>query len=255
MPAAADNNAASESMRLARYLARCGLGSRRACETLIEAGEISVNGHVVTRPATVVNPGRDVVRSRGEIVHPRVESLYLALNKPPGYTCSARDSHARRLVYELVPAAFGRLFSVGRLDRDSEGLILLTNDGDYAQRVGHPSGEVRKTYLVWVNGPVSGAALRRLAGGIHDRGEWLRPHSVVCVARRDGETILRFVLGEGRKREIRRLCRAVNAPVGRLRRVAIGSLTLGNLAPGAWRRLTSEEANRVFEKPSHADGA
>ncbi|MFW6367174.1 MAG: pseudouridine synthase, partial [bacterium] len=140
------------------------MGSRRSCETLIEEGKVSVNGERIVHPATTVDQENDIVCVEGRRVTPN-RAAYLMVNKPPGFTCSAKDRHADRLVFELIPERYGRLFTIGRLDRDSEGLLLLTNDGDFAQRLGHPSGGVRKTYDVWVSGNVNGSILSRLRTG------------------------------------------------------------------------------------------
>jgi 23S rRNA pseudouridine2605 synthase len=231
---------AATPVRLARYLAACGVASRRASEELIRAGLVQVNGIVVETPATTVTPGRDQVLCRGL---PAVcqGTASVLLNKPPGVTCSARDAHARKLVGDLVPAHLGRLFTVGRLDRDSEGLILLTNDGDLAQRLAHPSNGVERTYEVTVHGDVGEAVLERLRQGIEDAGEFLRPLELTVAQRSREGCVLRFVLGSGRKREVRRLCRAAGLAVVVLRRVQFGPLRLGTLRPGEWRPLTPPE--------------
>jgi 23S rRNA pseudouridine2605 synthase len=228
------------SIRLARFLASCGVASRRACEELIQRGLVRVNGAIVSTPATSVVPGDDRVDCRGVPVQPQAP-VWLLLNKPAGYTCSARDAHAARLVFELLPAHLGRLFSVGRLDRDSEGLLVLTNDGDLAQRLAHPSRQVRKTYLVEAQGALSRAALAGLRQGITDAGEFLRPLTVALERAHGDQVCLRFVLQEGRKREVRRLCAAVGLKVLRLRRTMLGPLCLGQLRPGEWRHLDAAE--------------
>ncbi len=227
-------------MRIARYLAAAGLGSRRACEELVRAGAVTVNGERLDSPARNVVPGQDRVCVRGRPVVPE-KPVHLALNKPPGYTCSRSDSHAGRLVHELIPAHLGRLFTVGRLDRDSEGLILLTNDGDFAQAVAHPSGEIEKVYHVDCRGEFTAADRARLLAGVRDEGEFLRPREVRLLDQRGDRCRLEFRLGEGRKREVRRLCRAAGLRVERLVRRAIGPLALGSLAAGAWRELAPAE--------------
>ena len=228
------------SVRLARYLASAGVASRRACEELIRAGLVRVNGQTVSTPAFTVAPGRDQVDYRGAAVVPR-PPVWLVLNKPPGYTCSARDEHAEKLIFELIPAHFGRLFSVGRLDRESEGLIVLTNDGDLAQDLAHPSRQVRKTYYVETRGTLSPAGLARLRQGITDAAEFLRPLTVTLLSAVGARTCLRFVLVDGRKREVRRLCAAVGLEVLLLRRERLGPLHLGTLRPGQWRALDAPE--------------
>jgi 23S rRNA pseudouridine2605 synthase len=227
-------------MRIARYLAAAGLGSRRACEDLVRSGAVTVNGERLDSPARNVVPGEDRICVRGRPVMPE-KLVHLALNKPPGYTCSSRDSHADHLVHELVPTRLGRLFTVGRLDRDSEGLILLTNDGDFSQAVSHPSCEIEKIYQVDCRGEFTSTARERLLAGVQDEGEFLRPRDVILLEQKGGHCRLEFRLGEGRKREVRRLCRAVGLRVERLIRQSIGPLHLGNLASGAWRELSPAE--------------
>jgi 23S rRNA pseudouridine2605 synthase len=163
------------------------------------------------------------------------------LNKPAGYTCSSADAHAEHLYLELLPERFGRLFSIGRLDRDSEGLLLVTNDGEFAQALAHPSHEVTKRYRVCCRGQVDDAALLRMCRGIRDAGEMLRAERVRRLSSRGDRVELEFVLVEGRKREIRRLCARSGLRVTELRRVAVGSVTLGGLAPGRWRHLREPE--------------
>jgi len=227
-------------VRLARYLASCGMASRRACEELIRSGDVLVNGTSVSTPAFTVVPGRDQVYCRGVPCVSR-GAVYILANKPRGVTCSARDPHAGRLVGDLLPPGLGRLFTVGRLDRDSEGLILLTNDGELAQSLAHPSGGTRRTYEVEVRGRVDQAVTELLRRGVEDAGEFLRP-LVVTVGRAtaDGGR-LQFVLGTGRKREVRRLCHAVGLQVQTLVRTRFGPLRLGSLQPGEWRYLSESE--------------
>jgi len=227
-------------IRLARFLAAGGLGSRRACEELIRQGSVSVNGVVVTTPAVTVDSAGDVIYCHGAAVQLQLP-ICLVLYKPPGVTCSLKDPHAERLVSQLLPTGLGRLFPVGRLDRDSEGLLLMTNDGALSQRVAHPSFEIQKTYLVTCDGIPSRQDLARLRQGVVHRGEMLKPHSLAVVRRLKSGVRLKIVLTQGKKREIRRLCAAVGLRVVRLLRVAIGRLRLGNLQAGSWRQLTPME--------------
>lgn len=237
-----DNDAAAGPMRLARFLAAAGIASRRHAEELIRAGRVTVNGAVVATPACVVEAGRDRVTFDGrEIGLPARPPLCLMLNKPPGYTCSAADPHAGRLIGELLPADAGRLFSIGRLDRDSEGLILCTNDGELAQLLMHPRHGIPKTYLVWVEGRIRDQACDLFRSGVHNNGEFLRAESVRIVNRTAAATVLELVLCEGRKREIRRMCAAAGMTVLRLQRIRIGTLALGDLESGRWRALTPAE--------------
>lgn len=227
-------------MRLARFLAASGIASRRRCEEYIRQGRVTVNGEVVSREATVVDPRIDVVHCDGQPVS-TAAPLYVAINKPAGVTCSLHDTHASRLVSELLPKEFGRLFPVGRLDRDSEGLLLLTNDGALAQQVAHPSAMVAKTYMVNCRGSLPPSALTAMCSGIRHEGEVLKARSAELLESHADRHVLRLTLIQGRKREIRRMCSCLGLDVERLVRVKIGNLELGDLAPGRWRRLTKTD--------------
>ncbi|MCX7992638.1 MAG: rRNA pseudouridine synthase [Fimbriimonadales bacterium] len=230
-----------EPQRLQKWLAFCGYGSRRACEQLIQQGRVQVNGI----PATLgmkIDPQRDEITVDGKRVQPPKQLVYLMLNKPRGYTTTRRDPHATRTVMDLLKDAPSNVFPVGRLDTDSEGLLLFTNDGEFANRLLHPRYKLPKTYRVWVRGKPSESALRRLREGVELEDGATAP-AVVKLLRSDKEqSLLEMVLREGRKRQIRRMCAAVGHPVLRLIRVAIGDLQLPrDLPPGKWRALTPEE--------------
>jgi 23S rRNA pseudouridine2605 synthase len=228
--------------RVQALLAAAGLGSRRACEALVRAGRVAVNGAPVTLGATA-DPARDVVTVDGQPVALRPPLLYLALNKPPGYVTTAADDRGRPTVLDLLPPQPARVFPVGRLDLDSEGLLLLTNDGELAARLMHPRYAVPREYLAWVRGTPDAAALAELRRGVVLDGVLCRPQRVVLDRshRAPGQSLLEIVLTEGRKREVRRLCAAVGCAVVRLLRVRYGPVRLGNLAPGAVRALTTGE--------------
>ncbi len=230
----------ADGIRLAHYMASAGVASRRKSEEMIADGLVTVNGEAVLTPAFKVPEGAEVCVN-GKPIRPASEKVYLALNKPVGYTCTAEDVHARHIVFELLPKEFGRLFTVGRLDRDSEGLLLVTNDGDWAQRLSHPSFRMEKSYYVECEGNFTTEIRRRLLEGLHVEGEFLKPVAVRELRHMRGHAVLEFTMVEGRKREIRRLCEAVGLEVTLLRRVAFGPFRLGNLPPGRWRRLTPEE--------------
>lgn len=228
-------------MRLAKYLAHAGVASRRAAETIVREGRVSVGGEVV------VDPARDVDEHSGVAVDGRaldgVERRVLyAVNKPLGVVSTARDTHGRQTVVSLVADEPLRLYPVGRLDVDSTGLILLTNDGALAHRLTHPSFEVEKTYRVRVDGgPVGAHALRRLREGVRLEDGMTAPARV----RRTGSGVLELTIHEGRNRQVRRMCEAVGHPVRELERIAFGPLRLGGLAVGAYRRLTDAEVERL----------
>jgi 23S rRNA pseudouridine2605 synthase len=223
-------------VRLQKYLAQAGVASRRHSETLIAAGRVRVNGAVASEPGTRVEPERDVVEVDGRRVRPAATE-WLVLHKPAGYLSTRNDPQGRRTLYELLPPPKRRLFSVGRLDRDSEGLILLTNDGDVAQRLLHPRHEVEREYDVEVDAPLGDDALQRLARGVQLEDG---PARAECVER-VGPARVVLALREGRKREVRRMMEAVGRGVVRLRRIRYGPIRLGALPAGRWRRLAPGE--------------
>ncbi len=228
-------------MRLAKYLAHAGVSSRRAAEGLIAAGRVAVDGAVVTDPATDVS-SRSAITLDGEPVGPVEQRAVLALNKPAGVVSTARDTHGRTTVVDLVPAAGVRLYPVGRLDADSTGLILLTNDGELANLLTHPRYGVRKTYRARVGGaPVAADAIARLRAGVMLEDGITAPARVRRIARDE----LEITIAEGRNRQVRRMCAAVGHPVEELRRVAFGSVRLGQLGPGEHRRLAAAEVERL----------
>lgn len=229
-------------MRLAKYLASAGVASRRAAEELIRAGRVTVGGETVHDPARSVSD-EDVITFDGEPVEPpaAAERVVFAVNKPLGVVSTASDPQRRPTVVSLVDAGT-RLYPVGRLDIDTTGLILLTNDGDLAHRLTHPSFEVDKTYRANVSGgPVRDAALRRLRSGVELEDGMTAPARV----RRVGPDVLEITIHEGRKRQVRRMCAAVGHPVLALERVRFGPLLLGRLASGTSRQLSWQEVARL----------
>lgn len=237
------------AMRLQRYLALCGVASRRAAEKLIAEGHVAVNGTVVTRQGLIINPARDLVAVRGQSVTPE-RKLYLAVHKPRGCICSARDPQGRPTLFDWLrrDPSFPRerLFTVGRLDFHSEGLLLLTTDGEWAQRIAHPRYQVEKTYHVWLRRPLSQAALEQLRQGIvTPEGARLELKRIRPWQQKTSGIVYEVSLCEGRNRHVRRMFEFVGAPVKRLLRVRIGPLTLGNLRAGQWRFLQTDEARRL----------
>jgi 23S rRNA pseudouridine2605 synthase len=232
--------------RLQKYLAHAGVASRRASERLIRAGRVEVNGQRVTEMGVQVDPERDVIAVDGRRVLVADERRYIALNKPRGVLSVLRDDRGRRALGDLVPQAQG-MYPAGRLDLDSEGLILLTDDGELTLRLTHPRYEHTKEYMVRVRGDIHPDKLRALRSGIQLEDGLTAPARVGRVDATSlgraprGEAWLRFVLHEGRKRQIRRMCEAVGLEVRRLVRVRIGSIELGNLPVGAHRELTHDE--------------
>jgi pseudouridine synthase len=237
--------------RLQKYLARAGIASRRHAEELIAAGAVTVNGQVVRELGTRVAPERDEVRVRGKLVRPLAEGdqLYILLNKPVDTVTTARDERGRRTVLDLLPEKWRalRVYPVGRLDRDTEGLLLLTNDGDLALRLTHPRYALEKEYHALVAGHPSREALEWLARGVALEGETrlTAPAQVRTLRQAGPDTWLALVIHEGRKRQVRRMLEAVGHPARQLRRVRVGPLTLGELPVGQARRLTDEEVRRL----------
>jgi 23S rRNA pseudouridine2605 synthase len=228
-------------MRLAKYLAHAGVASRRAAEKLIGEGRVTVDGRTVTDPAFAVDASSRVTVD-GRALEGAERRVVYAVNKPVGVLSTARDTHGRPTVVELVGAAGLRLYPVGRLDADSSGLILLTNDGELANRLTHPSFEVPKTYRARIGGGAIGAeALEALRRGVPLDGSPTAPARV----RRLRGNLIELSIHEGRNRQVRRMCEAVGHPVIELERIAFGPLRLGGLAPGAHRRLSSGEVERL----------
>jgi 23S rRNA pseudouridine2605 synthase len=228
--------------RLQRVLARAGLGSRRSCEALIAGGRVKVNGQVA-RLGARVNVARDRVELDGVPVTIDPTLVHYLLNKPAGVVTTAADPQGRPKVVDLVPAE-PRVFAVGRLDADSEGLLVLTNDGDFAHRLSHPSFGVEKEYLVELEGRPGPSAIRQLREGVTLEDGLTAPARVAMV----GPRAIRIVVHEGRNRQVRRMCSAVGHPVKRLVRTRIGPVAIRGLEPGSWRPLTPVEVRALLEE-------
>lgn len=237
-----------EGDRLQKVLARIGIGSRRTCEDLIAAGRVTVNGERAVLGRRV-DPDRDVVAIDGAVTGIRPGLVHLLLNKPAGVVTTADDPQGRPTVVSLVPDD-PRVFPVGRLDMDTEGLLLLMNDGDLAHRLTHPSFGVEKEYIAHVDGEPSRAALRRLREGIELDDGMTAPARVALVA----PSIVRLTIHEGRNRQVRRMCEAVGHPVRRLIRTRIGPLADRRLKPGQWRALTGDELRALERAVATAEG-
>jgi pseudouridine synthase len=231
--------------RLQKLLAAAGVGSRRHAETLITAGRVTVNGMVVTTLGTQADPERDQVAVDGVPISLGRRQTFL-LHKPAGYVTTREDVHAPLTVMSLVPDVPG-LHPVGRLDKDTTGLLLLTNDGALTYALTHPKHQIPKTYHVWVRGLPSEEALDQLRrGGIPVEGKPAAPAPVRIRARREGRTLLEIILREGRKREVRQLFGVIGHPVITLRRAKLGPLDLGDLPEGQWRELSEAEVRTLY---------
>ncbi|GAA5156269.1 pseudouridine synthase [Nocardioides marinquilinus] len=238
-------------VRLQKLLAQSGVGSRRKCEELMLDGEVEVDGEVVTRLGTKVDPRTAVVRVSGRLLPPVSDFVYLALNKPRGVVSTMSDPQGRRslgdVVAELDRPEAERLFHVGRLDTDTSGLLLLTNDGEFAQQLAHPSYEVDKTYVAEVEGHVARKVATTMLAGVELDDGPVRPTRVRIVSATPNRSIVELVIHEGRNRIVRRLLDHLGHPVRRLTRTDIGPVGLGNLRPGELRDLTLDELGTLLD--------
>ena len=232
--------------RLQKFLAHAGIDSRRKCEELISAGRVKVNGAVVTRPGTSVDPNRDVVSVDGAEAKPE-KNIYLLINKPRGYICSSTDPVGRLRVINLVGHVSQRIYSAGRLDYDSEGLLILTNDGDFAERVIHPRRKIPKVYEVTVKGEIDRNDLKKLQSGMVVDGHRTKPVRVEVLSRRGRKAHLEVTIHEGRNRQIKLMFEQLSCRVQKIRRVKIGPIELGTLRTGRYRKMRPDEIN-YFER-------
>ena len=227
--------------RIQKIIARAGICSRRKAEELIVRGLVSVNGHVVTELGTKADPEQDEIRVQGKQILQETESVYIILHKPEGYITSVSDPQGRPTVMGLIGKQKARVFPVGRLDWDTSGMLLLTNDGELAQKLTHPSFQVKKTYEVKVKGLPDEKALNRLQKGVTISGRKTAPAQVQVMPKKGRHTWLRITLAEGRNRQVRLMCRVVGYPAIKLKRTAVGPLKLGDLPAGRHRHLDDRE--------------
>ena len=239
----------NNAVRLNRYLSLCGIASRRGADGLITAGRVSVDGRVVRELGISVDPERSNVLVDGKPVRPPDQFQYWAYNKPDGCLCSRGDPYGRPTIYDLLPPQLQGLKYVGRLDQDTQGLLLLTDDGGLIQRLTHPKHGIRRVYLASVRGRISDSELAPIRNGLEFQGERYQP-AIAKILKADpgGGTLVRVEIAEGRKREVKMLFRAIGRHVERLHRLEFGPIKLGGLPPGGLRRLTGLELARLTKK-------
>ena len=234
----------TQTIRIQKFFTDCGILSRRAAEEEIKKGRVKVNG-TVAEVGQKIDPTRDRVEYRGQVIEAteKPRFTYVMLNKPRGYLSTVTDDRGRHTVTELVADVGVRLYPVGRLDMDSEGLLLLTNDGELTNRLTHPKHEIPKIYHVKIRGTVTAEQVKALSSSMEIDGYRILPVKTELISVKDDTSVLRMTLFEGRNRQIRKMCESQSLTVLRLCRIAIGDLKLGNLAPGKWRYLTKTQVD------------
>ena len=228
-------------MRLQKYIARCGVTSRRKAEDLIRAGRVRVNGEIIEELGTKVRPGLDQVSVDNRPIELEEEGVYILLNKPRGYVTTLDDEFNRPKVMDLIKGVEERVYPVGRLDRDTEGLLLLSNDGALTHKLTHPSFEVEKTYQALVKGRLRPDEIEAFRRGLMIDGVRTYPAGLRVLRESGDQSLIEVVIHEGRNRQVRKMCQEINHPVVDLRRISFGPLDLGGLRPGEYRPLTGDE--------------
>ena len=231
-------------MRLNKFLSNSGVASRRKSDDLISQGKVRVNGKTVTEFGTIINEKKDKVEVEGKAVCLPSSFVYIKLNKPKGYACTANDEKGRKTIYELVKCE-ERLFSVGRLDYDTEGLIILTNDGDFANKIAHPKYAIEKEYKVNIEGEIKESELAVMRKGAVVEGEKMPSAKVNFLSYENGITKLSVVIDEGQNRQVRRMFEAIGKDIKQLKRIRIGGVKLGGIKRGDYRDLTPEELDML----------
>lgn len=238
-----------EQERLQKYLASCGIASRRKCEELILQGKIEVNGKIVKELGIKINPNTDTIKYQGKQVKEEVEKIYILLNKPIGYVTTAKDQFGRNTVLDLVKTN-KRVVPVGRLDMYTSGALILTNDGEFVNKLTHPRNEITKTYNVTVIGQVTKEDVEKLSNGIEIEGGYITKPAKVKILKIDEEkniSRIQITIHEGKNRQVRKMCEAINKKVLALHRSKIGFLEVKNLKLGTWRYLTKDEINKLMK--------
>lgn len=227
-------------MRLQKYLALCGVASRRRSEELIKEGQITVNNNIIQEMGFIIDPDKDVVKVKGKAVVPEEEKLYIMMNKPTGYVTTVSDQFNRSKVTDLVDVK-ERVYPVGRLDYNTSGLLLLTNDGDLAYRLTHPKFKVEKVYMAKIKGKPTVGEMKCFEAGLKIEDYITSPAKIRIIRELNQETIVEITIREGRNRQVRKMCDAIGHPVTELKRLSIGELQLGDLPLGKWRYLLNKE--------------
>ncbi|MDP4119157.1 MAG: pseudouridine synthase [Bacillota bacterium] len=237
-----------ELLRLQKYIAESGITSRRKAEELIRHGRVKVNGKTVTEMGEKVDAEIDTVEVDGITISPETKKFYIMLNKPAGYITTTSDDFNRPTVMELTKDIPSRIYPVGRLDYDTQGLLIMSNDGDFANEIMHPSNKLKKTYLVCIKGMITPEEIRRLKSGVDIGDYFTRPAEVELIGATERESNIKIIISEGKKRQVRRMCESVGHIVLRLKRVQIGNVMLGNLPEGKWRHLRQAEIELLTKR-------
>lgn len=228
-------------MRLQKYIALCGVTSRRKAEQLILEGKVKVNDKIIRELGTIIDVDKDKVKVNNKLIKPENNKVYIMLNKPIGYVTTLKDEKNRKIVTDLIEDVNERIYPVGRLDADTTGLLLLTNDGDITYKLTHPSNKIPKKYIAIVEGVPNKYELEKFRNGLKIDGRYTSKAKIKIVKTYDNESVLEITIHEGRNRQVKKMCEEINHPVKKLKRVAIGELELGDLALGQWRYLTNDE--------------
>jgi 23S rRNA pseudouridine2605 synthase len=235
-----------ELIRLQKYIADCGVASRRKAEELIQLGCVKVNGTVVTEMGTKVCDS-DRVEVNGKVIKPESKKVYILLNKPSGYVTTVKDQFRRPTVLDLLKGVNERVFPVGRLDYETTGLLILTNDGDFTYKMTHPKHEMEKTYLATIMGVPTEEEISRFEKGLEIEDYITSPAKLKVISSKESTCVVEITIHEGRNRQVRKMCEKIGHPVLTLKRISIGNVTLGDLKEGSWRELTSSEIESLLK--------
>ena len=228
-------------MRLQKYMALCGVASRRKSEEIILSGKVKVNGKIIKMLGTTINPDNDVIMVNGKVIKPEAVKVYIILNKPTGYVTTLKDEFNRRKVIDLIKGVDERVYPVGRLDYDTSGLLILTNDGDLTYKLTHPSHEIVKVYMARVEGIPKEEELNRFRNGLKIDDYITSKAKINVLKEYKNSSILEIRIHEGRNRQVRKMCASIDHPVLELKRVSFGGVELGNLKEGEWKFLSNQE--------------